>query len=183
MAEGLCAHGPLFSKLAPELRNAIYSYVLTSKEEIRLNVESMCKAMALLRTSKQVHQEAEQMFYASNTFVIELKEVADAGIPGNEMIQACRLLMVAGAVNMQSISRLIVRFQASNGATTAEGRGLGSSRYGKVDNTIADYANLLLRTGIDKGQVKIEGVASQKFKDAWEVVCKRQWGVKFLSFN
>ncbi|KAK0314161.1 hypothetical protein LTR73_004774 [Friedmanniomyces endolithicus] len=64
------AHTSPLLRLPPELRNAIYSYALVNPHEVL--VTDHWRAPALLSTGKQVRREAVNIYFAENTFRIEM---------------------------------------------------------------------------------------------------------------
>ncbi|KAF2483330.1 hypothetical protein BDY17DRAFT_310361 [Neohortaea acidophila] len=64
--------------LAPELRNRIYELALYERRPVSISKNFWAEA-ALLRTCKQVRQEAELLFYSINDFIFvtDLQENED----------------------------------------------------------------------------------------------------------
>ncbi|KAK3704635.1 hypothetical protein LTR37_013734 [Vermiconidia calcicola] len=93
---------PFFSKLAPELRNKIYRYVLVSNEEIDFSSTRFRTQTQFLHVCRQIKVEATQIFYAENTFLIDDAEKQMSGVA-----ESLRLLVRGRA---RDIRKVEVRF-------------------------------------------------------------------------
>ncbi|KAK0356105.1 hypothetical protein LTR91_009206 [Friedmanniomyces endolithicus] len=67
---------PPLLKLPPELRNAIYSYVLVDPPEVLVTYH--WRPPALLSMSKQIRREALKIYFAENIFRIDITPGRDA---------------------------------------------------------------------------------------------------------
>jgi hypothetical protein len=87
-------------ELPPELRNTIYHLVLTSNngEYVEITLKVVKKQTALLRVCSQIRNEATQIFYATNTFLI-------ADLLGQE--KEINRFMKNAAANMKLVPRLV----------------------------------------------------------------------------
>ncbi|EMC93757.1 hypothetical protein BAUCODRAFT_206166 [Baudoinia panamericana UAMH 10762] len=90
-----------FMKLPPELRNRIYRLVLPADTTIELGSKAAAEHNALLRTTSQIRQEASDIFYAGNKFLITIS-------PFNAARMA-RRIQVAGRRNLGVIPSLTIR--------------------------------------------------------------------------
>lgn len=54
--------------IAPEIRNAIYGYVLISEEDIEIPTSGKLNRPAILRVCQQISSEATTIYYGRNTF-------------------------------------------------------------------------------------------------------------------
>lgn len=70
---------PRFLELAPELRNRIYRFVLVSPRDIHLEREARVEP-ALLRTTRQLRDEAASIYYSENLFVMKIHDMAGAEV-------------------------------------------------------------------------------------------------------
>ncbi|KAI6910426.1 hypothetical protein KC318_g2514 [Hortaea werneckii] len=74
-------------KLSPELRNWIYEKVLISKRVVRLT-DDMGKRIwsvpPLLQTCKWIRDEAMEMYYAQNSFLVDAMKVRDEEFPSDK---------------------------------------------------------------------------------------------------
>lgn len=77
MATEFSSPSPLLDRLPAELRNKIYTLVLTSDNDIEINPNSIKYHSAFLQTSAQIRSEASQLFYTTNSFRI----ILEAGQP------------------------------------------------------------------------------------------------------
>ena len=69
-----------FLRLPAELRNKIYSLVLTTERPILVSTPRRFKAksmLALLSVCKQIRDEAREMFYAGNEFIFLARDDDD----------------------------------------------------------------------------------------------------------
>jgi translation elongation factor EF-G len=91
-------------ELPPELRNTIYHLVLTSNngEYVEITLKVVKKQTALLRVCSQIRNEATQIFYATNTFLI-------ADLLGQE--KEINRFMKNAAANMKLVPRLVTQFK------------------------------------------------------------------------
>lgn len=58
--------------IPPELRNQIYSYTLLQEQTIELSTVRSINTSALLRTCRQIRQEASRMYYTANEFMFKI---------------------------------------------------------------------------------------------------------------
>lgn len=63
---------PTLRTIPPELRNRIYAYTLVQEQPIELSTGSSKNTSALLRTCRQIRQEASPMFYTANEFTFKI---------------------------------------------------------------------------------------------------------------
>lgn len=99
---------PLLDKLPAELRNDIYSLVLISGDPIDVeDMKSIHARTALLRTCRQVREEASGLFYGDNTFRT-LWTI-------DEEITGLSWLFRLGHARASQITRMIIAPNISNG--------------------------------------------------------------------
>lgn len=61
-----------FLSLAPELRNQVYRLAFVTKEKLNFGMpRNFARSSALLRTCRQVHEEARSILYSENTFLFQ----------------------------------------------------------------------------------------------------------------
>ncbi|KAK3047729.1 hypothetical protein LTR09_010843 [Extremus antarcticus] len=87
--------------LTPELRNDCYRSALVADEPVPLKRRDILGRRPLLNTCTQIRNEATSIFWAQNTFIMDVRDLG----------QACHALSHVRLEHCTLITRLIVRFQ------------------------------------------------------------------------
>lgn len=112
-----------FSRLSAELRNKIYIFTLVEEDPIELAAPSSDFKIrtALARTCRQLRQESLSLFYASNDFIITIKDDVLTHIQ-----LGCTSLQIFSQGCLARLGKLTVHYEAGRNPTvgfpTRDGR-------------------------------------------------------------
>ena len=101
---------PLLYKIPPELRNIVYWFVLTSDSGVEVTVQNIQARASLLKVSRQIRQEATQIFYAENRLeVLVINNGSNSGVAW---------LASIGQSSAVFVCRVTIKFQMSEKSET-----------------------------------------------------------------